>query len=149
MMQIQFSLMFLAVLSLTGTQCVPIYLKTGYGMTSAADAIQLQRSREKRDYTGQHNYAEVVYDMLQDENNNPGVWKQMNCSSIFNCETVSLHHCTKKKSWFFCSSNKGKLHVQFIPIIIVLPARKPGRSNYLCNLFLIMIVSPASCIQAR
>ena len=74
--------------------------------TSSKDMIKPE-SRQKRDFTGNHGYAGLVYDHLWDKFGRPGVWKKLKCNTTFNCETVSTNHCTKRGGDFFCSTNTG------------------------------------------
>ncbi len=59
--------------------------------------------RKKRDFAPLHNYIDTV----SEKTDYGGEWTQQNCNTVFNCEEVSLHHCTEKGRDFECSDNKG------------------------------------------
>lgn len=85
----------------TLTECSPIL---NHGHTAPA-----HKQRERRNYTPIHNYPDTVYSHIVDDAGDPGVWKKDNCTSLFNCETISPHHCTKLGSAFYCSNNQGTI----------------------------------------
>ena len=67
--------------------------------------------RRKRGFGALHNYVDTVYDK-SDYN---GEWYLEDCESIFNCETVSQHHCNNTGRDYECSDNKGQCR-QSIPV---------------------------------
>ena len=65
------------------------------------------QERRKRSFSPLHHYVDTVYNMTKYE---VGEWTLNDCNVVFNCETVSTHHCTDKGSQYECTDNKGKLH---------------------------------------
>lgn len=60
--------------------------------------------RRKRSFGALHNYVDIVYE----KSDYTGEWMLNNCSSEFNCNTVSPHHCNHNVSRTFeCSDNQG------------------------------------------
>lgn len=88
----------------------PLYapqLKTSYSDTAPA-AKEAHGHRERRGYNELHNYPETVFDKIQDEEGNPAEWRIEECSSPFNCGTVSPHYCNEESyPYFYCSDNVG------------------------------------------
>lgn len=97
-------LLLCLTMALTGVLCSP--LPSSESAAAGDDAAVNQRRR--RNYTPYHNYPQVVYSHLADDYGEDGEWKKANCTATFNCEEVSLLHCTQPSSRFFCSTNTGE-----------------------------------------
>ncbi len=64
------------------------------------------KHRGRRNYTPSHSYSDEVYDYLYGYKGNG--WLKEDCDSVYNCGTVSEHHCNGQGSEFFCSDNAGR-----------------------------------------
>ena len=56
-----------------------------------------------------HDYAYEVGSHIVNVDGSPGPWVQQNCDAVYNCETISRHHCTSV-GYFFSSNNQGIHH---------------------------------------
>ena len=67
----------------------------------ASETVAIVKDRQKRSSSPYHDYTHTVFELRKN-------WKPNKCKGIFNCESISPHHCSGSTAKMFCAESEGK-----------------------------------------